>query len=33
MEVVEMVLSGSVNKALASGLTRAGVPAVGRVGA
>lgn len=29
MEVVEMVLSGSVNKALASGLTRVGVAAVG----
>jgi acetylglutamate kinase len=29
MEVVEMVLSGTVNKGLASGLTRAGVPAVG----
>jgi len=29
MEVVEMVLSGAVNKALASALTRAGVPAVG----
>jgi acetylglutamate kinase len=29
MEVVEMVLSGLANKALAAGLTRAGVPAVG----
>jgi acetylglutamate kinase len=29
MEVVEMVLSGIVNKELAAGLTRAGVPAVG----
>lgn len=29
MEVVEMVLSGVVNKALAAGLTMAGVPAVG----
>ncbi|MCG6921281.1 MAG: acetylglutamate kinase [Acidobacteria bacterium] len=29
MEVVEMVLSGVVNKALAAGLTGAGVPAVG----
>jgi acetylglutamate kinase len=29
MEVVEMVLSGVVNKALAAGLTAAGVPAVG----
>jgi acetylglutamate kinase len=29
MEVVEMVLSGVVSKSLASGLTRAGVPAVG----
>lgn len=29
MEVVEMVLSGTVNKALASALTRAGLPAVG----
>jgi acetylglutamate kinase len=29
MEVVEMVLSGSVNKALAGGLTRHGIPAVG----
>jgi acetylglutamate kinase len=29
MEVVEMVLSGAVNKSLASGLTRAGVPAAG----
>jgi acetylglutamate kinase len=29
MEVVEMILSGVVNKALASGLTRAGLPAVG----
>jgi len=32
MEVVEMVLSGVVNKSLASGLTRAGVPAVGLSG-
>jgi acetylglutamate kinase len=32
MEVVEMVLSGVVNKALASGLTAAGVPAVGLSG-
>ncbi len=32
MEVVEMVLSGVVNKALASELTRAGVPAVGIAG-
>jgi len=32
MEVVEMVLSGAVNKELASGLTRAGVPAVGLSG-
>jgi acetylglutamate kinase len=29
MEVVEMVLSGVVNKALAAGLTEAGVPAAG----
>jgi acetylglutamate kinase len=29
MEVVEMVLSGVVNKSLAAGLTRAGLPAVG----
>lgn len=29
MEIVEMVLSGTVNKALAAGLTRAGVPAIG----
>jgi acetylglutamate kinase len=29
MEVVEMVLSGVVNKALATGLTAAGLPAVG----
>jgi len=29
MEVVEMVLSGIVNKGLAAGLTAAGVPAVG----
>jgi acetylglutamate kinase len=29
MEVVEMVLSGTVNKALAAGLTAAGAPAVG----
>ena len=29
MEVVEMVLSGSVNKSLAAGLTAHGVPAVG----
>jgi acetylglutamate kinase len=32
MEVVEMVLSGVVNKALAAGLTAAGVPAVGLSG-
>jgi acetylglutamate kinase len=32
MEVVEMVLSGSVNKALAAGLTQAGVAAVGLSG-
>lgn len=32
MDVVEMVLSGSMNKALASGLLRAGVPAVGLSG-
>ncbi len=29
MEIVEMVLSGSMNPALASGLARAGLPAVG----
>lgn len=29
MEVVEMILSGVVNKALAAGLTDAGLPAVG----
>ena len=29
MEVIEMVLSGAINKSLASELTRAGVPAVG----
>lgn len=29
MEVVEMVLAGSMNKAVAAGLTRAGLPAVG----
>ena len=29
MEIVEMVLTGSMNPALASGLSRAGVPAVG----
>ncbi len=29
MDVVEMALSGLVNKALAAGLTRAGVPAIG----
>ena len=29
MEVVEMVLSGVVNKSLAAGLTGAGLPAVG----
>jgi acetylglutamate kinase len=29
MEVVEMVLSGVVNKSLASGLTKAGIPALG----
>jgi len=29
MDVVEMVLSGNVNKALAAGLTAAGVPAIG----
>ncbi|HVR72556.1 MAG TPA: acetylglutamate kinase [Vicinamibacteria bacterium] len=29
MEVVEMILSGVVNKALAAGLTEAGLPAVG----
>ena len=32
MEVVEMVLSGVVNKALAAGLTAAGAPAVGLSG-
>lgn len=32
MEVVEMVLSGVVNKSLAAGLTAAGVPAVGLSG-
>lgn len=32
MEVVEMVLSGSVNKALAAELTAAGVPAIGLSG-
>lgn len=32
MEVVEMILSGVVNKALAADLTRAGVPAVGLSG-
>jgi acetylglutamate kinase len=32
MDVVEMVLCGSVNKALAAGLTQAGVPAVGLSG-
>lgn len=32
MEVVEMVLSGLVNKALAAGLTAAGVPAIGLSG-
>jgi len=32
MEVVEMVLSGVVNKELAAGLTRAGLPAVGLSG-
>jgi acetylglutamate kinase len=32
MEVVEMVLSGVVNKALAAGLTAAGTPAVGLSG-
>ncbi len=32
MEVVEMVLSGVVNKALAAGLTGAGLPAVGLSG-
>jgi acetylglutamate kinase len=32
MEVVEMVLSGVVNKALAAGLTAAGLPAVGLSG-
>jgi acetylglutamate kinase len=32
MEVVEMVLSGMVNKALAAGLTEAGLPAVGLSG-
>jgi acetylglutamate kinase len=29
MEVVEMILSGTLNKSLAAGLTKAGVPAVG----
>lgn len=29
MEVIEMLLSGRINKRLAAGLTRAGVPAVG----
>jgi acetylglutamate kinase len=32
MEVVEMILSGVVNKALAAGLTEAGLPAVGLSG-
>ena len=32
MEVVEMVLAGVVNKALAAGLTAAGVPAIGLSG-
>jgi acetylglutamate kinase len=32
MEVVEMVLSGVMNKAVAAGLTRAGVPAIGLSG-
>jgi acetylglutamate kinase len=32
MEIVEMVLSGLVNKALAAGLTREGVPAMGLSG-
>ena len=32
MDVVEMVLSGSVNKALAAGLTAAGLPALGMSG-
>jgi acetylglutamate kinase len=32
MEVVEMILSGVVNKALAAGLTDAGLPAVGLSG-
>jgi len=32
MEVVEMVLSGVVNKDLAAGLTRAGLPAIGLSG-
>jgi acetylglutamate kinase len=32
MEVVEMVLSGAVNKALAAGLTAAGLPALGMSG-
>jgi acetylglutamate kinase len=32
MEIVEMVLSGSVNKALAAGLTAAGLPALGLSG-
>jgi acetylglutamate kinase len=32
MEIVEMVLSGAVNKSLAAGLTAAGLPAVGLSG-
>jgi acetylglutamate kinase len=32
MEIVEMVLSGGVNKSLASGLTQAGLPAIGLSG-
>jgi acetylglutamate kinase len=32
MEVVEMVLSGAVNKSLAAGLTKTGLPAVGLSG-
>jgi acetylglutamate kinase len=32
MEVVEMVLSGAINKSLAAGLTQAGTPAVGLSG-
>lgn len=32
MDVVEMVLSGTVNKALAAGLTAAGLPAIGLSG-